>query len=345
MHLIFVVSQPRAGSTLLQRILSAHPLVHSVNEPWLLLPALYPLRHDDTTAAFDHRLAMKGIGGFLDTLSNGESAYVAAAGAMYRSLYEQSAREAGKQVFVDKTPRYYYIVPEIREAFPDASIVVLLRNPLAVLASMIDTWTGVDVRLLSRGRDDLLLAPVKAVEAMASPAIRGIEVRYENLVKAPEQEVPTLCGRLGLDYVPDMVVYGKHEPPKGPLGDRWGVTKHDRPDASGVDRWVSKLDNPRLWPWFNEYLERLGRDLVTRMGYDWTQMNELVQSRKPRSVPSVVSPFSQEASSAPGPRHRPSRGRLPLWQRVKGSLQLRGPAGTLVRVVAYLRTALSRPRR
>jgi hypothetical protein len=38
MKLVFLISLPRAGSTLLQRLLMGHPLVASCGEPWLALP-------------------------------------------------------------------------------------------------------------------------------------------------------------------------------------------------------------------------------------------------------------------------------------------------------------------
>ena len=37
---IFIISLPRSGSTLLQRILTSHESVASASEPWLLLPLI-----------------------------------------------------------------------------------------------------------------------------------------------------------------------------------------------------------------------------------------------------------------------------------------------------------------
>ena len=42
--LIFLISQQRAGSTLLQRILGGHPEVHTTAETWLMLHPIYALR-------------------------------------------------------------------------------------------------------------------------------------------------------------------------------------------------------------------------------------------------------------------------------------------------------------
>ena len=41
--------------------------------------------------------------------------------------------------FVDKSPPYHLIAQQIISTFPDARFVFLWRNPLSVLASIVDT--------------------------------------------------------------------------------------------------------------------------------------------------------------------------------------------------------------
>ena len=43
-NLIFLISQPRAGSTLTQRILGSHQDIHTISEPWIMLHPFYALR-------------------------------------------------------------------------------------------------------------------------------------------------------------------------------------------------------------------------------------------------------------------------------------------------------------
>jgi hypothetical protein len=49
-NFIFLISQPRAGSTMSQRILGSHPNIYTVSEPWILLGPLYPLHFDNFDA-------------------------------------------------------------------------------------------------------------------------------------------------------------------------------------------------------------------------------------------------------------------------------------------------------
>ena len=93
------------------------------------------------------------------------------------ALYEQAA--GGATWFVDKTPRYHLVVDEIMELFPDARFVFLWRHPLAVAASMIESfgrghWNldryGVD---LYGGVDRLVAAQAEERPARALDPLRG----------------------------------------------------------------------------------------------------------------------------------------------------------------------------
>ena len=59
--LIFIISQPRAGSTLLQRMLSGHPDIATAAEPWLLLHPLYGLRQHGIQAEYNSQWAFKAV--------------------------------------------------------------------------------------------------------------------------------------------------------------------------------------------------------------------------------------------------------------------------------------------
>ena len=52
-NLIFIISQPRAGSTLLQRILGGHPEIHTAAEPWIMLHPLYALKSKGCSAEYN----------------------------------------------------------------------------------------------------------------------------------------------------------------------------------------------------------------------------------------------------------------------------------------------------
>ncbi len=65
----------------------------------------------------------------------------------------------GETYFLDKTPRYYLIIPEIAQIFPDAKFIFLFRNPLQVISSVMKTWCKGTLNGLHRYNNDLINGP------------------------------------------------------------------------------------------------------------------------------------------------------------------------------------------
>jgi len=281
-NLIFIISQPRAGSTLLQRILGSHPDVHTVSEPWLMLHPLCALRSDVYQAAYDAQFARSAVEGFLQTLPGGEDEYVEGLRRMYAYLYGRALTSSDKRYFLDKTPRYYFVIPELYRTFPNAHYIILLRNPLAVLCSALETWVKEDWFRLYRLKHDLIEAPRLLLEGIEVLGNRGVIVHYEQLVKDPEGEVRPICDRLGVDFVPDMIEYARHNLPRWCLGDQKGVYQHTRPALQDTEKWKRSLDHPQVWRLADEYLHALGRNTVERMGYSGQELRDVLEARRPR---------------------------------------------------------------
>ena len=161
-NLIFLISQPRSGSTLLQKILGNHKDIETVGEPWILLPGLinnFSGNIQSNITPFGSYTANKAISYFEKEIENREKNHKNALKSYYLEKYKGVLGKKNSRYFLDKTPRYYYIIEEIRELFPGAKIIILLRNPIAVLNSIINTWTKSNYLKLGLFKDDLLLAP------------------------------------------------------------------------------------------------------------------------------------------------------------------------------------------
>ena len=177
--LIFIISQPRAGSTLLQRMLSGHPDIATAAEPWLLLHPLYGLRQHGIQAEYNSQWAFKAVRAFLAEHADGAETYRDGLRAFAATVYGAALARQGKRIFLDKTPRYYFIIPELRTLFPQASVILLLRNPLAVLHSILTTWVKGDWPRLAQHAADLRVAPVRIADAIQTQGDAAIVVRGE----------------------------------------------------------------------------------------------------------------------------------------------------------------------
>src|SRR4051794_18869495 len=115
---VFIFSPPRAGSTLVQRVLASHEGVATASEPWILLPLLAPLRDDLPASSQRDALVSGALTDFLDVLPGGRRDYLEAVSAAAARLYAAAAG-SDSGWFVDKTPLYHLVVDEVIEAFPN----------------------------------------------------------------------------------------------------------------------------------------------------------------------------------------------------------------------------------
>jgi len=277
-NLIFIISQPRAGSTLLQRILAGHPSIFATAEPWIMLHPLYALRDRGHTAEYNEEWARAALKDFCGSLEGGEQAYVDAVRGMGVSLYNNALRSSGRSCFLDKTPRYYLICPELRRTFPKARFILLLRNPLAVLSSVLSSWIKEDWERLDLYRSDLVEAPRLLDAAVQEFGGQAIVVRYEDLVETPEVIVRELCARLELPFEPRMIEYGNTPKPKGRMGDDVGIQRFTRPVPESRTKWVKELASPRRRLLAESYVAALDEAFLARLGYPKQQLLAALRS-------------------------------------------------------------------
>jgi len=276
-HLIFIASQPRTGSTLLQVLLSAHPEVISPNEIWLMLPLIAPLKPDFTMAEYDVALARSAIRFFMENSLGDTAAYDEAIRRAALYLYDAALERTDSTYLVDKTPRYYHILPELRRIFPDATIITLYRNPCAVLCSIIYTWDVEEKwHLLGQYRHDLFQAP-ELITGANNDNISDFVYYYEALLQ-DKTSISAVFHYLGLEMIEDLRV--KSSIHRDGFGDP-KIDQNDQLVPSKIDTWQEKLDNPQVWRLVDDYLDSLGPDLLANMGYDYYQLKTILADHRP----------------------------------------------------------------
>ena len=269
---VFILSLPRSGSTLLQRLLATHPAISTASEPWILLPVFYARKESGTTSEYNFQDSAKAVNDFISTLRTGEEGFNKAIRTFALSLYEESA-EPGAQFFVDKTPRYHLIFSELRATFPNAKFIILWRNPLAIAASMMNTWSAGRWNLhrfevdLYRGLDNLLASQSDSDEST-------LVLNYESLISFPDHTFKQLFDFLGLHHDRAMPSEFSEVDLQGRMGDPTGVKRYNAIEPSAADNWPSILNNPVRKIWANRYLNWIGQERLQRMGYD---KNEILQ--------------------------------------------------------------------
>ena len=269
-NLIFLISQPRAGSTMLQLMLSGHPDIATTSEPWIALHPFFALKDQGLDAIYNAEVARAATKEFLEQSGLDEAFYKEQVAHFLNSFYQKAIRYQNKKCFLDKTPRYYLIIDDLMELFPDAKFIFLIRHPLAVLNSIMKTWVKDDYKKLGLLKDDLLLAPKLLAGAIKRYSDKSYTVKYEEFVRNPETVLAGICSYLGVDYYEDMLDYGKRLP-DWKFGDPVGIQKSSRPSEDSLVLWKKGFESPQLRLIAHSYLEEIGRDLIEEMGYDFEE--------------------------------------------------------------------------
>ena len=234
-----------------------------------MLHAMSAFKGSELEANYGHGLAAQGTKDFFSGLDddNPEAIYFSGIADAYLKFYQRYLAEFGKTHFLDKTPRYFLVFDELRVAFPKAKFVILKRNPLAVLSSVLETWVEDDYYKLSSYRVDL----DDGAEFFArdfSSLDNCYELKFEALTQEPDAAMNGLCRFLDLDFEESTVNYGQANQDKWSFGDQGVVYEKSEPDLSHAERWVDGLRSGVKRQFLSEYLERLGADRFLSIGYD-----------------------------------------------------------------------------
>jgi tetratricopeptide (TPR) repeat protein len=188
---IFIVGLPRSGTTLVERIFSAHPDVTDMGETHGLALAIRDALGLARFGDLDPSAVAK--------MQNADWKKVAA-------LYLRSLdyRAPKTRFFTEKLPHNYHLVGAMRRAFPDARIVHLRRAPMDSLFGAYKILFGESSYVWSYRFEDLAAA-YDLYRQLTDHWRRElgdvfVEVTLENLIADPDTQIRTLLARTGLAF-------------------------------------------------------------------------------------------------------------------------------------------------
>jgi len=192
---IFIVGMPRAGSTLIEQILSSHSLVEGTSE----LPDIPAIARE----------AGSYPDGILEALAEKR-----------RELGEEYLKRAGVQrrtdrpFFIDKLPNNWLFVPLIQLILPNAKIIDARRHPMSCCFSNFRQHFArgqdftYDLADLGRYYADYVRLMAHIDEVLPGRVHRVI---YEKMVDDTEVQVRSLLDYCGLDFEPACLEFYKTE--------------------------------------------------------------------------------------------------------------------------------------
>ncbi|WP_191621192.1 tetratricopeptide repeat-containing sulfotransferase family protein [Marinihelvus fidelis] len=197
---VFVMGLPRTGTTLVERMLSAHPDVASLGETNTLLYALVHAAgpHDNREQLFSR---IPGID-------------LPALGERYRTATRGYGHDA--PLLVDKAPLNILYLGLILKAMPGARVIHLRRHPLDACFAMYKTLFRMgypfSYRFQDVGRYYLAYHRLMAHWRAVLPG-RFLDVDYEALVTDTEPQLRRLLDGAGLDWDPGCMDFHRQATP------------------------------------------------------------------------------------------------------------------------------------
>lgn len=189
---IFIVGLPRSGSTLVEQILASHSRVEGTME----LPNIITIAHEFEDMAADRD-------GYPESVGTIAAAQFTAFGSRY--LEETAPLRSGREHFTDKLPNNFSHVGLIHTILPHASIIDARRHPMDSCFSTFKQHFA-EGQTFSYDLQDLgryyrcYLSLMDHWDTVLPGKV--LRVQYEDLVRAPEENIRRLLEHCGLSFEP-----------------------------------------------------------------------------------------------------------------------------------------------
>jgi hypothetical protein len=164
--------------------------------------------------------------------------------------------------WIEKTPANRNHVDEIFARFPQAKLLVTLRDPRAILATQIALE---QTRKTKRFSVYYVIAHWRAAAKLARRVragdVPGLSVPFEQLVSEPSTVMKNVCDYLEIQFYPEVVL----TPTK--IGQPWGGNSaaqiaFSKVSAEPASRWERELSEDEIG-----WVEWHCRDLMSEFGY------------------------------------------------------------------------------
>ena len=242
---IFIVGMPRAGSTLLEQILSSHSAVEGTKE----LPEIISMAKDLRSQADSDEIVA-----YAEVLATKSAADLREMGEQYIER-TRIHRKTDRPFFIDKMPNNFLHIGMIQLILPNAKIIDARRHPLGCCFSNFKQYyargQNFSYSLTDMGRFYRDYVELMAHFDEVLPG-RIHRVFYERTVEDTEAEVRSLLDYCGLPFEPGCLRFFENERPV-----RTASAEQVRQPIyrEGVDQWR------RYETWLGPLKEALGAAL------------------------------------------------------------------------------------
>lgn len=194
----FLVGFPRSGTTLLDRMLRAHPDIEVLEEK-----GLFSFLHQNWSEP-----------GTLEALADANEAQISDARKIYRREMSRHQRQPQRSLVIDKLPLNLAYLFLIHRLFPEAPVIFLQRHPMDVCISCYfqafeleaSMPYFLDIQQTAQYYNAVMQVAALSMDQVGNPLH---QLRYEDLVAEPKEQLTALLNFLTLERHESMLEYGQ----------------------------------------------------------------------------------------------------------------------------------------
>lgn len=262
---IFILSTPRAGSTLLFETLSQLPDLWTIgiesHETIEGIPALHPAAYGWDS---NRLIATDATSHVIETLKNRFTRQLENRDG---ALWLEHVDENPSVRFLEKTPKNALRIPFLKAAFPDAKFIYLYRDPRANISSMLEGWRTLRFLAYSQVKGwpykswNFLLTPGWR-ELADKPLVEIVAHQWRTTQQIIRDDLATIdpCDWLKVDYANLVAQPAAVVRQIAAFADlRWDKRIEQRVgDKLPVSRMVLSAPDPEKWRRHEAEIEKVG---------------------------------------------------------------------------------------
>jgi Sulfotransferase family len=267
---VFVAGLERTGTSLMYALLASHPRIAMTRRTnlWAHFYDQYGDLGDDANLerCLDTMMRYRRIVKLRPDRERirhefraGDRTY----GRLFALLCQQHAERQGKPRWGDKSLNTERYARPIFDAYPDARIIHMIRDPRDRYASSLTRW--------QRRRGGIGAGTAEWLASARSALLNAREhpdsyrpIRYESVVSGPEQTMREVCDFIGEAFAPEMLsLQGAPEFSGRGSNSSYGERAPGAITTTSVGRFRNVLSPRQV-----AFVQRLAGDLMARFGYE-----------------------------------------------------------------------------
>jgi hypothetical protein len=267
MEKVFILGNPRSGTSLFRLMLNAHPQIISPPECGFL--HWWYIKYKDWNITYN---SCNKINEFINDLKSSKKIenWNLDFGKLHQKIIQQNpenyedlseivylifAEQKGKKptIIADKNNYYIHHLNDLNEIWPSAKYILVIRDGRDVACS----YLNIEKLITNSPYKPKLSNDISTIakEWVANNnniidfidsfgANRGLIVRYEDVVTNPKFFLTQVCEFLGVDFNPEMLTYyiknaTQHDEPSSTLD--WKMKTLEKPDENNIGKFKTEL--------------------------------------------------------------------------------------------------------